>query len=213
MVVDDEPMIHDVFRMAFAGTHAVEGFRSGEEAIQAARAAPFSVAILDLNMEGLGGIETLVELKKILPHLQVIIFTGYASLPTAIDAVNFGAFRYLQKPFRLVELKEAVAAAFARHEVERHGPALPNAEALAAIGLTGRKGTVARFILQHKSTPEIAAALQISTRTAEKHLENLYHALGVSRRLDAFAKLRTLLHSLPIAAPLTAAFLQTLSLS
>lgn len=196
MVVDDEPLIHEAFRMTLAGLYQVDCFRSGEEAIRSERRNSYPVTILDLRMEGLSGLETLAELKKISPAQQVIVFTGQACLESAITAVNLGAFRYLLKPFRLSELKEAIAAAFSRYSMECNDMTYIPADTLAPMGLTGRQANVALQVMQFKSTKEIAQSLSLSPRTVEKHLESIFSTLQVSTKIELFTKLKSFLRSL-----------------
>src|SRR5262249_39727694 len=65
----------------------------------------FDVAILDLRMPGMTGIEVLEQLKQIAPDTEAVVMTGHASMETAIDAVRLGAFDYITKPCKLAEIE------------------------------------------------------------------------------------------------------------
>ena len=87
---------------------------SGIQGIQAARKEDFDVAVLDLKMEDMDGIEVLKIFKKMAPNMEVIMLTGHGSEQAAREGVEFGAFDYLTKPCELedliVKIKEAARA-------------------------------------------------------------------------------------------------------
>ncbi|MEW6203502.1 MAG: SLC13 family permease [bacterium] len=125
LLVDDEEM----FRAALSKQLEVRGYRilevsSGEDAIKAVRHKNPEVVILDQKMPGMDGIQTLKEIKKIKPEVQVIMLTGYGTAEKARVTGKLDAFRYLQKPCGLEELIETIDAArqerisaMARHEI------------------------------------------------------------------------------------------------
>ena len=77
---------------------------SGIQGIQAARKEDFDVAVLDLKMEDMDGIEVLKIFKKMAPNMEVIMLTGHGSEQAAREGVEFGAFDYLTKPCELEDL-------------------------------------------------------------------------------------------------------------
>ena len=78
---------------------------SGEEAIEQLRKTHgIDVVILDVKMPGMDGIETLREIKKEHPLVEVIMLTGHATVESAIEGMKFGAFDYLMKPCELEDL-------------------------------------------------------------------------------------------------------------
>jgi len=85
---------------------------SGTEAIQALRGQEFDVAVLDLKMEDLDGIEVLKMLKILDPELAVIMLTGHGSAEAAGRGIELGAFDYLTKPCGLDELLKKIMAAY-----------------------------------------------------------------------------------------------------
>jgi two-component system response regulator PilR (NtrC family) len=114
LVIDDEEVIRrEILQPLLEG----EGYRvslaaSGEEGIELARSQPFDVAIVDVMMPGIGGNETLDELRKLDEDLPVILITAFGSIEKAIAATKRGAFNYLDKPFKnekvLVVVRNAV---------------------------------------------------------------------------------------------------------
>ena len=76
----------------------VAGVGSGEQALDYLNEQLVDVIVLDVRMPGIGGINTLREIKKIDPLMEVIMLTGHASIEAAIEGMNWGAFDYLMKP-------------------------------------------------------------------------------------------------------------------
>jgi len=109
LIVDDD----QVARELLAETLGREGYRvrvagGGEEALRLAGAEPFDMALVDLRMPDVDGLAVLKQLAMIQPDLPVVILTAFATIETAIAAVNAGAFDYLSKPFRMEEIKIVV---------------------------------------------------------------------------------------------------------
>ncbi len=99
-----------------------EGYRvsiatSGREAIQLGQDIPFDLAIIDIRMPDIGGIEVLKALKRTNAQLPVLIVTAYSSMDTAIEAIRQGAYDYLSKPCKLEELKLTVRRALEQYQL------------------------------------------------------------------------------------------------
>jgi NADH-quinone oxidoreductase subunit E len=109
VVVDDEESIREGCRMALEG----EGLRTETAANGAlgldllARVRP-RVALLDLRMPGVAGIDVLKQLSAIDPRIVPIVITGYASVENAVDSMKLGAFEFLTKPFETAQLLDTV---------------------------------------------------------------------------------------------------------
>lgn len=93
--------------------HQVAAFTDEEEALAYLRTSPVDVAILDIRLKKMSGVDVLEELKRISPQTQVIMLTGYPTLDTARQAQEWGAFDYCIKPIDKDELEEKVASALA----------------------------------------------------------------------------------------------------
>ena len=85
---------------------------SGSMALQALREAKFDVAVLDLKMEDMDGIEVLKIIKKMAPNIAVIMLTGHGSETAAREGIQFGALDYLTKPCDFEELVEKINEAY-----------------------------------------------------------------------------------------------------
>lgn len=85
---------------------------TGTEAIQLVRKQDFDVAVLDLKMEEMDGIEVLKVFKKMDPNMVVIMLTGHGSQQAAKEGIEWGAFDYLTKPCELEELLAKIKEAY-----------------------------------------------------------------------------------------------------
>jgi EAL domain-containing protein (putative c-di-GMP-specific phosphodiesterase class I)/ActR/RegA family two-component response regulator len=120
LVVDDEPAILRVIeRVLSARGYAVECCTDGVEAIRRLEAAGFDTIISDISMPGIGGIELLRRVREHDLDVPVILITGAPAIGTAVKAVEYGAFRYLTKPFDLEELVDVVSRAVRLHRFAR----------------------------------------------------------------------------------------------
>ena len=117
LLVDDEKDFVNILSKRIKRRHIdVTKAFSGAEAIQALRAQEFDVAVLDLKMEEMDGIETLKVLKIMDPRLAVIMLTGHGSAEAAEQGIRMGAYDYLSKPCELEELLEKIMEAYAHRK-------------------------------------------------------------------------------------------------
>ncbi|MBN2060470.1 MAG: sigma-54-dependent Fis family transcriptional regulator [Deltaproteobacteria bacterium] len=105
LIVDDEL----IMRESLAGWlerdgHHVEAVESGEKALESVKKTKFDIMLVDIKMEGIGGLEVLKRVKESDPDTDVIMITAYGSISSAIEAMKNGAYDYLLKPFDPNEL-------------------------------------------------------------------------------------------------------------
>jgi diguanylate cyclase (GGDEF)-like protein len=115
LVVDDDPNL----RKTLADILKVKGYATvevanGAEAIAAAEKGPFSLALIDLMLPDMPGLDVMARIKAISPLTEAVILTGHASMDTAIEATRQGAYAYLLKPYQMDELLRLIG-----HGVER----------------------------------------------------------------------------------------------
>src|SRR5579871_971769 len=124
LIVDDETVVRDSLGKWFSS----EGYQarpvgSAREALESMAGGEYDVALLDIKMPGMDGMELQARLKEVDPELTVIIMTGYASVETAVQALKQGAYDYITKPIDPDELSHLVSKALehrnARREVAR----------------------------------------------------------------------------------------------
>jgi DNA-binding NtrC family response regulator len=121
LVIDDDESMRIGCGQTLEGARFSVALASGgEEGLEKASRESFDVAVLDLKMPGLPGLEVLRRLRQDSPNLMVIIMTGYATIESAVDAIQCGAYNYLPKPFTPEALVAIVgkAAAAGRRRLE-----------------------------------------------------------------------------------------------
>jgi DNA-binding NtrC family response regulator len=112
LVVDDEKEICDLFDEALTQEgYEVVTATDGVEALSLGRQSRLDVALLDIKMPGMDGIEVLQKLREVKKDVEVIVLTGYGTLKTAKEAMRLGAYDYLTKPFDLRLVKEIIREA------------------------------------------------------------------------------------------------------
>lgn len=109
LLVDDEQGFADVLakRLSRRNFDATAAY-NGSEAVQLLRRKDFDIAVLDLKMEGMDGLEALKIFKIMAPKLPVIILTGHGCLSSAEEGIKIGASDYISKPYDFEQLVEKV---------------------------------------------------------------------------------------------------------
>jgi DNA-binding NarL/FixJ family response regulator len=173
--------------------HVVGQAGTGEEAIELARKLQPDVAVMDIAMPHLNGLEATRRITAECPRCRVLVLTAHEEERTIIQLLQAGAVGYLPKTIGLDELLEAiraaargesvlppaVAAVVVRHLAEKEPPEEP------AHPLTDRELEVLRAAAQGLTNYDIAQQLSVSVRTVEAHLTHVYNKLGVSSRTEA----------------------------
>ena len=126
LIVDDDPD----FRENLSGILRDEGYvpvtaATGKEAMERVREDEFAVALIDLRLEDMSGLDVMKEIKECSPMTEGILVTGYASQNSAIDAVKLAAYSYVEKPFNVGQLLETVRTAIEKQKI---GKALRESE-------------------------------------------------------------------------------------
>src|SRR5579871_1825868 len=106
LVADDEPNIRRVLEAFFVKQgYTVLTAENGKRAVDLASAHPIDALITDLIMPDMTGIEVLKQVKQIHPQCAAIVVTAYGTIKSAVEAMRYGAFHYLQKPFDMDEVR------------------------------------------------------------------------------------------------------------
>jgi len=149
LLVDDEPTIRQIVEVFLIGHgHVVRALATGEQAVEAASTCSPDVAILDVRLPGMNGIDAFSELRKTLPMLGGIFITAHGSIPSAVRAIRAGGFDYLTKPFdnddlllalnRLLELRQLKEQVTSLREELGSRQAFP--------GIVGRSGGIQELL-------------------------------------------------------------------
>ena len=123
LVVDDDRVLLDLLRKVLEKFgFEVALVASGKDAIDQVRKFVPDVILLDIKMPGMDGITLLKKIKAHDPDVEVIIMTGFASLDSAVEALRYGAFDYIQKPFnKLDQVVNAIRQAWERRKPRMKG--------------------------------------------------------------------------------------------
>ncbi|MCD6345592.1 MAG: response regulator transcription factor [Anaerolineae bacterium] len=109
LIVDDEPSLRFALQEILTRDgHRVVAVESGAAALERVAVEEFDLALIDLKMKGMGGMEVLASLRRQAPDTAVIVLTAHGSLETAVEALRQGAHDYLFKPCKTVEIRESV---------------------------------------------------------------------------------------------------------
>lgn len=113
LIVDDEEnFLNSLAKRLGKRDFDITTATEGNLAIKFAKTGKFDVAILDMKMPGMDGMELLEILKKMHKFLEVIILTGYGGIDSAVEATKLGAYAYLEKPYDFEKLLEVLKKAF-----------------------------------------------------------------------------------------------------
>src|SRR3954464_2892967 len=124
LIVDDELVVRDSLGKWFVSEgYTARPVGGAREALEVVTQAEFDIALIDIKMPGMDGMELQSRLREADPDLTVVIMTGYASVDTAVQALKRGAYDYITKPVDPDELSHLVANALEhkrpRREVAR----------------------------------------------------------------------------------------------
>src|SRR4051812_21942445 len=125
LFADDEAHLRDLMQMELPRIgHEVTVCPDGTSALRALEKGSFDVALLDIRMPGLTGIEVLGKIRQLSPETQVVILTGHATVDTAVQALRLGAFDYLTKPCKWAELEVILNRVAERRDLSNKATAL-----------------------------------------------------------------------------------------
>jgi DNA-binding NarL/FixJ family response regulator len=162
---------------------------NGQEAVDICAAARPNVALIDLEMPILDGIEATRRIRGVSPATSVIVFTSFSDRERILGALDAGAIGYLLKDAEPEEIHRAIRAA-----MRGEAPLAPKAAAalLAARSaaapsndLTEREREVLRLVASGLANKQIARRLGISEKTVKGHLTHVFQAIGVTDRTQA----------------------------
>ncbi len=119
LVVDDDGSVRHALSITFRELYTVKLAESGPAAVELFRQKPTDVALLDIHMPGMSGLQVLKEIKEIDPSVEVILLTGYETIEYVREAMRLGACEYITKPYIVEDLRASVESAMARRQTTR----------------------------------------------------------------------------------------------
>jgi len=169
-VVDDDAGVRASLRslLKSVGIPAVT-YASAQEFLASYHPAQPGCLLLDVRMPGMNGLELQIELNLRGAMIPVIFLTGHGDVPMAVEAMQHGAFDFLQKPYREQALLDSVQRAMARDRVNREALEELDRIRTRLSSLTARERQVLDLMMQGKSNKAMATQLSLSQRTVEIH--------------------------------------------
>ena len=177
----------------------VGDYANGENAVAGLPQRPARVALVDINLPGINGVECVRQLAAQIPDAHFIMLTVHQDTDTIFEALKAGASGYLLKPGRKDELLQAIrdvvaggspmTSSIARKVVQsfQRPPPVPPAELHV---LSGRERAVLDLLAQGYLYKEIGDQLGISLWTVSTYVHRIYQKLHVTGRIEALSKLR-----------------------
>ncbi len=186
LVVDDElPVLRVIERLAGKVGFDVVTCASGSEALRALMRKPADLAMIDLRMPDVNGLDLLRQIRTSVPSCEVILMTAYAAVDSAVEAIKLGAREYLTKPFDFDRLREVLVDI--RVELERRAQVIALesevARQLEFCGMLGRApGMQEVFSLIQRLAPHAKVVLVTGeTGTGKELAARAFHQVGARR--------------------------------
>jgi DNA-binding NtrC family response regulator len=186
LVVDDEQGILDVVsRFARRAGFDVVACSGGQEAIAQLQTTHADVAMVDLRMPDIGGLDVIRAIRELDPRCQAVLMTGYATVDTAVEAIKLGAMDYLSKPLDFGRLEQLLTSI--RDEIERRRSILAIesdvAKRLEFCGMIGRGPVMQElFGMIRRLAPHVRTALVTGeTGTGKELVARALHQTGPRR--------------------------------
>ncbi len=185
MLVEDHQVVREGLRAlleAESDIDVVAEADSGFRALEVARQTEFDIAVMDVALPGLSGIDVTRELKEMRPSVQVVMLSMHDEGPTVERALRAGARAYVLKGAGIDKVRAAIRAVAAGERYLSDGVAeyaLADEVAGAGAALTQRERQILKLVAEGYTGRQIAALLSISPKTVENHRGRLMHKLGI----------------------------------
>jgi FixJ family two-component response regulator len=169
-IVDDDDAVRSSLRLLFKSLGlATTAYASAQDFLAAYDPDQPGCLVLDVRMPGMSGLELQQHLSMRGAMLPVIFITGHGDIPMAVEAMQHGAFDFLQKPFRDQDLLDRVQRAIERDTENRMAVRATVAIRERLESLTPREREVLDLVVQGRANKVIAGDLGVSQRTVEIH--------------------------------------------
>jgi len=179
LIVDDEDDFRSIVKEILTDeSFNVSDASNGLTAVEIFRNSPFDAVLIDLRMPHMDGIDTMHELRKINPHIPVIILTAFGDIPTAVEAVKEGAYDFITKPPEFDKLIKVLKTAAGIYEMKKKDMPV----------LSVRETEILKWLKEGKSSHDIGQLLDISINTVNFHLKNIYKKMNVVNRTQAVSE-------------------------
>jgi len=188
MVCDDHPIMRHGLRAAIEPVEdmtVIAEVEDGEEAIARYAALQPTVALMDLQMPKVDGLEAIRAIREMDPKACIVVLTSYPGDARVVRALALGATSYLLKSSSVQEVIRAIRAAVQGRAVISPELAQQVAVQIGSERLTEREITVLQYVSLGHSNKEVARALSVSEDTVKSRLSNAMAKLGAADRTHA----------------------------
>ncbi len=178
-LIDDEAGVRQALAsMLSTYDFAVEAFASADAFLAAHGNVDGGCVVADVRMPGMSGLELQEELNRRGAIIPVIFISGHGDIPMAVEAIQHGAFDFLQKPFRDQDLIDRVQRALAADNANRQSLAQRDVLRQRYGSLTPREQEVLVLVTKGKANKVMAGDLGVSQRTVEIHRARVMEKMG-----------------------------------
>lgn len=169
-IVDDDDAVRKSLQMLFktVGIEAV-AYESGDNFLDRFDDSVYGCILLDIRMPGMSGLEVQKQLSERGSSLPIIFITGHGDVPMAVEAMQLGAFDFVQKPFRDQDLMDRVSQALSQSEEQREETEQKQEVSQRYDSLTPREKEVMACVVKGQANKVIAMDRNVSQRTVEIH--------------------------------------------
>ena len=200
LIADDHPLVREALHRALEGEEDIEVVaeaNDGEEAVKFASELKPNVAVMDIVMPKINGIEATKKIKEIAPDTAILILTAYDDDEYVLGILDAGAAGYLLKSARGRDLVGAIRAIRSGESVLhpkiiakllKRATIAPAGEHKSSELLSERESEILKLVTSGMSNKEIAEKLFLSQRTIKAHLTNIFNKLNVASRSEAIVK-------------------------
>jgi two-component system response regulator FixJ len=196
MVVDDDSGVRNALRSLLKSVGLESAlYGSAQEFLAAYQPAQPGCLVLDIRMPGMSGLELQQQLNLRGAVIPVIFMTGHGDIPMAVEAMQHGAFDFLQKPFRDQDLLDRIQRAIAKDAEQRQS--LGEHERIKGHleSLTAREREVLELMTQGHQNKVIAQNLNVSPRTIEIHRARVMEKMNATSVAQLVRMMLDLKHS------------------
>lgn len=187
LIVDDEPGMREFLEIMLEKEgYTVETTADGRKAVEKIESKPFDLAIVDIQMPVMNGIEVLKRINEKKTDTTAIMITAFASHETAIEAMKLGAYDYITKPFKIDEIKLVIRKALEKRRLERENSRLrKELETKYGLGnIIGRSPTILKVFDLIKRVSELKVNILVTgeSGTGKELVARAIHYTGIRQQ-------------------------------
>src|ERR1700742_4949893 len=145
LFVEDDPQVRSLLLTAVADTYEAEGVATAEDAIVCVNQSSFDIAVVDVALPQMSGIDLIPHLFRLCPNIVIIVISGNATIGMAVEAMKRGAIDFLTKPFDITDLMSLLKLAASRRAQE---PAKATASVTRADHMVAHSATAQTVMSQ-----------------------------------------------------------------